>query len=234
MSRTMILLTGHPKLVPLAINLVTFACVVPAAMIVLFMINSSPFYQERIAHKSTAFKVAFLKHQYLTSYSRMNRLMPLLFFFICSVAHAQHIFPEKFFVCHTGPFDSEKEAIIARINQKKLIEVITNAIDKTPKPPVWGRLSLQIVVDAEGHSCLLSMHNQTTLLSTQLNLKKDIDQHLVWEKPARKVAALVVIDFFGRRTAVKRVAFDENTGWHELTAKAKRVKKMYYYNYYPQ
>ncbi len=60
MIRTMILLTGHPELVPLAINLVTFACVVPAAMIVLFIIKSSPFYQKRIAHKSTAFKAALL------------------------------------------------------------------------------------------------------------------------------------------------------------------------------
>jgi hypothetical protein len=163
----------------------------------------------------------------------MNRLLPLLVFFICSVARAQHIFPEKYFVCNAGPFDSEKEMIIARISKKKLIEVITNGIDKIPKPPVWGRLSLQIIVDADGNSCLLSMHNQTTLLPVHLNLKKDIDKNLIWEKPARKVAALVVIDFFGRRTAVKRVAFDADTGWHEITAKAKRVKKMYYYNYYP-
>jgi hypothetical protein len=115
--------------------------------------------------------------------------------------------------------------IIARISKKKLIEVITNGIDKAPKPPVWGRLSLQIVVDLEGNSCLLSMHNQTTLLTAECNLKKDIDQNLVWEKPARSVAALVVIDFFGRRTAIKRVAFDENTGWHELTAKPGGLKR---------
>jgi hypothetical protein len=163
----------------------------------------------------------------------MNRLSFLLAFFIYSVAHAQHIFPEKYFVCNPGQFAPENEMIIARISKKKLIEVITNGIDKAPKPPVWGRLSLQIVVDLEGNSCLLSMHNQTTLLTAECNLKKDIDQNLVWEKPARSVAALVVIDFFGRRTAIKRVAFDENTGWHELTTKARRVKKMYYYNYYP-
>ncbi len=163
----------------------------------------------------------------------MTRLLPLLAFFICSVAHAQHIFPEKFFVCNTDRFALEKDLIIARISKKKLVEVIVNGIDKTPRPKVWGRLSLQIVVDLEGNSCLLSMHNQTTLLSTQLKLKKDIDQNLVWEKPAQKVAALVVIDFFGRRSTVKRIGLDGNTGWHEIAAKARRVKKLYYYNYYP-
>ncbi len=105
-------------------------------------------------------------------------------------------------------------------------------MDNIPKPKVWGRLSLQIVVDLEGNSCLLSMYNQTTLLSAQLNLKKDIDQHLVWEKPAQKVAALVVLDFYGRRTTVKRIGLDADTGWHELTVKAGRVRKLYYYNYY--
>ena len=160
--------------------------------------------------------------------------MPLLLFFVSSITHAQYIFPEKFFVCNAGQFTVENDAIIARISKKKLIEVIRNGIDKTPKPKVWGRLSLQIVVDPEGKSCLLRMHNQTTLLPAQLDLKKDIDQNLVWEKPAQKVAALVILNFFGRRTTVKRVAFDANTGWHELTAKAKRVKKMYYYNYYSQ
>lgn len=164
----------------------------------------------------------------------MNRLLPLLTFFICFVAHAQHIFPEKFFVCNTDRFALEKETTIARIDKKKLIQVIVNGIDKTPKPKVWGRLSLQIVVDREGNSCLLSMHNQTTLLSAQLNLKKAIDQHLVWEKPAQQVAALVVIDFFGRRSTVKRIGLDANAGWYEITAKARRVKKLYSYNYYPR
>jgi hypothetical protein len=164
----------------------------------------------------------------------MHRLLPLLAFFICSITHAQHIFPEKFFVCNTNPFVQENGTIIARINNKKLIEVIRNGIDKTPKPKVWGRLSLQIVVDPEGKSCLLSMYNQTTLLPAQFDLKKDIDDNLVWENPAQQVAALVILDFYGRRTTVKKVGLDANTGWHERTAKAKRVKKLYFYNYYPQ
>ncbi len=164
----------------------------------------------------------------------MKRLLPLLIFLICSVSHAQHIFPEKFFRCNTDQFALEHETIIARIDKKKMIEVIRNGMDKTPKPKVWGRLSLQIVVDLEGNSCLLSMHNQTTLLPAQFDLKKDIDDKLVWEKPAQKVSALVVLDFYGRRTTVKRIGLDANTGWHEITAKAKRVKKLYYYNYYPQ
>jgi len=164
----------------------------------------------------------------------MKRLLPLLIFLIGSIAHAQHVFPEKYLVCNTGPFAQENGTIIAKISNKKLIAVIRNGMDKTPKPKVWGRLSLQIVVDREGNSCLLSMHNQTTLLPAQLNLKNDIDQNLVWEKPAQQVAALVVLDFYGRRTTVKRIGLDADTGWHELTAKPKRVKKMYYYNYYPQ
>ncbi len=164
----------------------------------------------------------------------MKRLLPLLIFLTCSLAHAQHIFPEKFFRCNTDHFVLEHQTIIARIDQKKLIAVIRNGIDKTPKPKVWGRLSLQIVVDPEGKSCLLSMYNQTTLLPAQLDLKKDIDANLVWEKPAQQVSVLVILDFYGRRTTVKRVGFDANTGWHEFTGKAGRVKKMYYYNYYPQ
>jgi|GEM_PF-2553851 len=165
----------------------------------------------------------------------MTRLLPLLAFFICSVAHAQHVFPEKFFVCNTDRFAPENEQIIARISKKKLLEVITNGIDKTPKPKkIWGRLSLQIVVDPEGNSCLLSMHNQTTLLSAQCDLKEDIDRNLVWEKPAQKVVTIVVIDFYGRRSTVKRIGLDANDGWHEITAKGRRVKKLYYYNYYPQ
>ena len=165
----------------------------------------------------------------------MNRLLLLFIFFIGWGARAQHVFPEKFLVCNAGQVAPENEHIIARISKKKLMEVITSGIDKTPKPKkIWGRLSLQIVVDPEGNSCLLSMHNQTTLLSAQCDLKEDIDRNLVWEKPARKVATIVVIDFFGRRSTVKRIGLDAAGGWHEITAKARRVKKMYYYNYYPQ
>lgn len=55
----MILLTGHPEAIPFAINVLTFICVVPVAMIVLFIINISPFYQKRVAGKPVAFKIAF-------------------------------------------------------------------------------------------------------------------------------------------------------------------------------
>ncbi len=135
----------------------------------------------------------------------------------CTSVFSQGIFKEKFEGCNTQQFAMEKLTTTAKIKTAQLVYVLTNGFDEGIKKEIRGDISLQILVDLQGKSCLLSMENGTNVATDKLNLKTAIDKLLVWEKPPTEVSALVLLRFEEGELKVKRVGMDGNAGFHELT-----------------
>ena len=74
---------------------------------------------------------------------------------------------------------------------------------------------MQILVDLEGNSCLLSVQNETNKKTEQLNLKNIIDNNLKWEIPKEKKSAIIAIQF-SEIVEAKRVGLNSEKGFHEL------------------
>ena len=79
-----------------------------------------------------------------------------------------------------------------------------------------GTVKVQIIVDLNGNSCLLSLENITNISSKKLNLKSWIDDNIIWEIPSNKVAAIIILDFTDQGIGYKRMGFDGKKGWHYL------------------
>lgn len=149
----------------------------------------------------------------------MCRLILILTFFIGITVQAQNIFPEKFQDCNTDQFALESDTTIARISDDEFISIVIKSFSKKTKQKINGILSMQIIVDLDGKSCLLSIENKTNISSSKLNLKNTIDNHLIWNKPTKKVAAIVILNFSDNNISLKRFGLNGNIGWHEISDK---------------
>jgi hypothetical protein len=113
-------------------------------------------------------------------------------------------------------FALESDTVIARIQDEHLLSVTMKSFDSKTKEKIRGTLSLQIIVDLYGRSCLISLKNNTNIKTKHFNLKKYIDEELKWEIPHTKVAALVVYRFDDNEIKVKRLGMNTKRGVHEL------------------
>lgn len=128
---------------------------------------------------------------------------------------AQHLFPEKFDGCVTDRFALEKDSTDAKIDDEVLVGTVMRAMDEKTRQKISGVLTLQIIVDTEGTSCLISARNDTNVRTRKMNLKEVIDRDLVWDNPKKKVAAIVVLRFSEEGVSFKRLGVG-NQGFHEL------------------
>lgn len=139
-------------------------------------------------------------------------LLFILFFF--SNLNAQNIFPQKFSGCVTDHFSIESDSLIGKTDIKNFVKVLILGMDEETKKYLSGTISLQIIVDLEGNSCLYSMENMTPFQISALNLKKSIDEKIVWEKPSRKISPLIVLKFKKNSILYKRIGFNAKRGRH--------------------
>lgn len=147
----------------------------------------------------------------------MKHIVFVFIVFIGTVAKGQNIFPEKFQGCITDHFALESDSTNARISDYEFIQIVFGTLDEKTKQKIRGVLSMQIIVDTNGKSCLLSIENKTNIPTSKLRLKKTIDNNLEWEKPTEKVAAIIVIYFNNNKISLKRLGMHGDRGWHELT-----------------
>ncbi|MGD1845234.1 MAG: hypothetical protein ACFB10_07565 [Salibacteraceae bacterium] len=140
----------------------------------------------------------------------------LLIVFCSTVAMAQNIFPEQYEGCNTDQFALESEELTANIDHQELLRIVQEGFEDKVKGKVSGVLSLQIIVNTKGESCLISVENKTNVKTKKLNLKSNIDSNLKWAKPKKKVAAIVVISFGPKGVTLKRMGMNGKLGWHEL------------------
>jgi len=129
----------------------------------------------------------------------------ILLLFISNAVFSQHIFPEKFEGCITDEFWLEKDSMVAIGSDKQLVDVIIKSIDEKSRKRIKGFLSLQIIVDLEGNSCLLSINNETNVESSNMTLKEKIDSDLKWNIPVKKVAVLVKVEFTKSEIIINRL-----------------------------
>lgn len=149
----------------------------------------------------------------------MNRLIPAIVVIVLALsleAYSQNLFPEKFSGCNTDQFALESDSATARMDHSELISVITSGFSEEVKNQLKGVVSLQIIVDLEGKSCLLSVKNDTNTKTKKLKLKDTIDSKLLWQKPTKKVAAVIVIKFDSTVIQLKRLGTNGKRGVHEL------------------
>jgi hypothetical protein len=132
-------------------------------------------------------------------------------------ASSQSLFPDKFQGCNTDRFALESDSTTAKIDSDELIKIITSTLSDKQRNKISGKLTLQIIVDLNGNSCLLSVKNDTNIKTTKIDLKSFIDNKLVWDRPTKKVAAIVLIGFTGDGIKIKRLGMNAKKGVHELT-----------------
>lgn len=150
---------------------------------------------------------------------RVNKIIVLVCLLGTIRGYAQNIFPEKFDNCSTDRFALESDTIIAKVDDEDLINVIMKSFDNKTRARVRGTLSLQIIVDLQGNSCLMSLKNDTNIRTKNLNIKPYIDKELKWENGNGKVAAIVVYRFEDSGVKFKRLGMNANRGVHELRTK---------------
>lgn len=146
---------------------------------------------------------------------KLNRKMKLkiivLFLFCCSLSYSQNIYPIKFEGCNTDHFALESKLTTTKTDIEKFINLIrNNTSDK-----IKGVLAIQVIVDIEGKSCLISMENKTNLKTAQLKkIKMIIDNELFWENSKDKVSPMYEFKFNKKSVEYKRFGLNANIGKH--------------------
>lgn len=143
-------------------------------------------------------------------------LSSIIFFAIATEAFSQQLFAEKFSGCNTERFGLENDTATAKIDQSILIKTITGGFREKDKNKIRGTLSLQILVDTLGNSCLLSLKNDTNIKTNQLKLKETVDQQLKWQKLKEMVSPVIVLRFEENEIKYKRLGMHGKRGVHEL------------------
>lgn len=146
-------------------------------------------------------------------------LLCITFVFKGEITLGQNIFSEVFPGCNTDRFSLESDSTTAKITDEKLVSIITSAFPEKVKNKIEGSLTLQIIVDYDGSSCLLSVKNETNIKTKKLNLKETIKNNLKWKIDNKKVSAIVLLLFEDKTVKVLRLGMNANKGVHVLNNK---------------
>ena len=129
---------------------------------------------------------------------------------------SQHLFTKKYDGCDTKTFSLESDSVTAKVSDRVIMDIVASAIDPKAITKISGDLLLQILVNEDGSSCLLSLENRTNVRTKKLNLKEAIDQQLTWSPIDEKVSAIVSLKFVDQNIGMKRLGVNGHTGIHEL------------------
>lgn len=148
----------------------------------------------------------------------MKQLVILMLFFFGAKVNAQHLFPIQYNDCNTDVFSLEKDSAIVNIDLTVMEGVVVDILQvDIRKKTIKGTFTVQILVDLEGKSCLLSVENKTNLDDKDfLYLKDNVDAHLRWNKPPEKVAVIFSFNLDGKKPEIQRWGFDMQKGLHKI------------------
>lgn len=118
---------------------------------------------------------------------------------------AQYVYPEKFENCYLDEFKFEETSIIAEVDNELLKAAVTKGWDAKMLKGAEGNLGLQILVDRQGKSCLMSVRNDSNLKLKKLNLEENINEHLKWKGQSEKISAILVLHFEEGEITIKRL-----------------------------
>jgi hypothetical protein len=149
----------------------------------------------------------------------MKKLYLIILTLFTIISNSQNIFPEKFNNCSTEEMSLESDSVYTETNTLDLIKLIKSNLSKEKKQNLKGVLSIQIVVNLDGSSCLISFKNDTNLKSSELNLKNIIDSNLKWEKPKEIVSPIILFNFYEENVSYKRIGINSKKGNHLIEEK---------------
>ena len=140
----------------------------------------------------------------------------LLVLLFTTASFSQNLFDEKFKGCNTDHFAMESDSAVLNTNKKDLISTILKSLKEKDQKKLSGKLTIQVIVDLNGNSCLISVENKTNINSKKLNLKSNIDALLKWAKPEEKSCAIVELTFYKDRIVINRFGINGKKGFHQL------------------
>lgn len=146
----------------------------------------------------------------------LKHLFIVLMMTFCAQSFAQHAYPEVTNNCYLDQFVLESDSIIAKIDNDKIIEAVTQGWDDKMKSKIEGVLGLQILVDNRGNSCLISYRNDTNQKPKKMNIEGNVNDHLKWSRQSIKVSAIAVLEFKDGEITVKRMGTKDYVNLVEL------------------
>jgi hypothetical protein len=135
----------------------------------------------------------------------MKYFLALLLLAIGTKAFSQHVYPEVIDNCYLDQFVYESDSLIAKLDNDKIIEVITASWDENTKKSADGFLGLQVLVNNRGASCLMSIQNGTNMKTKKMNLTESINDNLKWPRMPQKVSVIMVLTFNKGEIELKRM-----------------------------
>lgn len=147
----------------------------------------------------------------------------ILFFFVLVSLNSsgQNILPDTFERCSFSSFSLESRTTGAMVSDEEFKKVVKKGLGDKLFKRIHGTLTLQIIVDTLGNSCLLSMSNHTNYPEKKLDeLKSAIDSDLKWNKLDGFVSVTVQVKITEtHKITIKRFGFDSYAGFVEISDK---------------
>lgn len=143
----------------------------------------------------------------------MKKTISLLLILLSfTFSYSQHLYSEKYDNCKLTSFcldcgDTKAEA------PKSFINELVDKFDKKSLSKIKGNIEVQILIDENGKTCLLSSQNQTNISSKKLGLQKAINQTTNWEPAISKnkktnSSVSLIFTFENGNFSAKRKVFD--------------------------
>lgn len=143
----------------------------------------------------------------------MKKIISLILILLSfTFSYSQHLYSEKYDNCKLTSFcldcgDTKAEAPKAFINE------LVDKFDKKSLSKIKGNIEVQILIDENGKTCLLSSLNQTNISSKKLGLQKAINQNTNWEPAISKnkktnSSVSLIFTFENGNFSAKRKVFD--------------------------
>lgn len=146
---------------------------------------------------------------------KSNLLVSIIVIVSFGNAFSQNLFDTEYDNCNVYQFSFEKDTVTADIPEAELVRVITGGFEESVKTEIRGTISLQILIDDKGNSCLQSLKNETNVELKKLHLKESVNDSLVWGIPFNKLAVVILLRFEENKLTVKRLGLTDK-GFHEL------------------
>ena len=143
----------------------------------------------------------------------MKKTISLLLILLSfTFSYSQHLYSEKYDNCKLTSFcldcgDTKAEA------PKSFINELGDKFDEKSLSKIKGNIEVQILIDENGKTCLLSSLNQTNISSKKLGLQKAINQTTDWEPAISKnkktnSSVSLIFTFENGNFSAKRKVFD--------------------------
>lgn len=151
-------------------------------------------------------------YQIFKTQTMKKNILLFLTFFSFTLSFSQNLYPEKYNDCSLESFcldcgDKKAEP------PKNLINELLNKFDKKSLDKIKGSIAIQILIDEEGKTCLLSSLNKTNISSKKLGLQKAINSSANWKPASSKnkktnSSVSLILIFENSNLSVKREVFD--------------------------